>query len=293
MLLNGGLSSLTGRTATTVPQPICPRLVLQRSMDQRGPSATWLEQLEQIEQRAAAFREAVAAASDLSARVPGCPDWTIIDLLEHLGEVHRSWAAAVRAGDPSAPPSPGARGLEMPPSDSPASALLHWSAASTQELLEALREFGPERPCWTWWQERHAPRTASAVARHQVQETAVHAYDAQEAVGRPEPVPSAIALDCVDEFLAVTVGTTAARQPWPHDPAVLAIIAAEGPSWALRLASDGVAAIPSPERDCDATVRAPSPDLILALYKRVPVDVVRVDGDATLFGRFGQWLDTR
>ena len=40
-------------------------------------------------------------------------------------------------------------------------------------------------PAWVWWRD---DRTVGAIARHQVQEAAVHRWDAQSAVGTPEPL---------------------------------------------------------------------------------------------------------
>ena len=47
-----------------------------------------------IDDRSAALREAAAQAG-LAAQVPGCPDWTVSDLVAHLGEVQLFWAAVV------------------------------------------------------------------------------------------------------------------------------------------------------------------------------------------------------
>ena len=49
----------------------------------------------------------------------------------------------------------------------------------------------------SWWPESAAPLTVVTVARHQVQEAAVHAWDAQSADGKPEPIPAAAAVDAV------------------------------------------------------------------------------------------------
>ena len=69
---------------------------------------------------------------------------------------------------------------------------------STQELLDALRTTSFATPAWTWWIEN---RTVGAIARHQVQEAAVHRWDAQSAIAPPEPLAPEIAEDGVDEFL--------------------------------------------------------------------------------------------
>jgi hypothetical protein len=59
-------------------------------------------------------------------------------------------------------------------------------AASTQQLLDTLREAGSDRGCWTWWGTSQSPQNCGAVARHQLQEIAVHTYDAQLALGAPQ-----------------------------------------------------------------------------------------------------------
>jgi uncharacterized protein (TIGR03083 family) len=239
------------------------------------------ELLALIEGRSAAFREAVAAAPDLSVTVPGCPDWSLTDLVAHLGAVHRFWAATVAAGDESGPPSADQLGDREPHGD-----LLEWSAASTALLLAALRDAGPDTPCWTWWGDSEAPLTAGAVARHQVQEAAVHAYDAQESIGKAEPLPAAVAVDGVSEFLQVGLGSLGA---WPHRPARVAFQAIEGPSWTLDLSPSGARADPPASGEPVTRVQATASDLVLALYRRIPLADVRVDGDRSVAGQLTEW----
>jgi len=50
-----------------------------------------------IDERSTAFRAAVMSTPGLELQVPTCPEWTLLDLVQHLGEVHRFWAAAVNA----------------------------------------------------------------------------------------------------------------------------------------------------------------------------------------------------
>ena len=58
-----------------------------------------------IDERSTAFRAAVAAAPGLDAQVPTCPEWTLFDLVQHLGGGDRCWAAIVGAGPADAPPA--------------------------------------------------------------------------------------------------------------------------------------------------------------------------------------------
>jgi uncharacterized protein (TIGR03083 family) len=236
-----------------------------------------------VEERSAVLRDAVAAAPDLETPVPGCPEWTLRDLVAHLGRVHRFWSVVVKAGPADGPPRE-AIGDPEPHAD-----LLEWSAESTRLLLAALGEVGPDAPCWTWWAPSDAPMTAGAVARHQVEEAAVHAYDAQEAIGKPEALPAAVAIDGVAEFLLVTFG---AEGPWPYRPARVVFAAAEGPSWTLDLTPDGAQLDPPASGDPVATVHGTASDILLALFGRVPLDRLSIDGDAALIADLQRWADT-
>jgi uncharacterized protein (TIGR03083 family) len=256
------------------------------------------ELLRLIDKRSIVFRAAVASAPSLDAQVPTCPEWTLFDLVKHLGEVHRFWAAVLAAGPAAAPPAESAsQGAPAAPRER--EALLAWSAASTQQLLDALREAGPDRGCWTWWGTSQSPQTSGAVARHQLQEIAVHTYDAQITIGAPQRLPDEAALDGVDEFLSTCCAGT---DPWPHEPAIVDYHATEGRSWRLWLSADGARAtrLPTPgtipataageDPDAaDASARGTAGELVLALYGRIPVDSLELDGDRRLFDLLLAW----
>lgn len=249
--------------------------------------------LPMIDERSAAFRAAVMAAPGLDPQVPTCPDWKLLDLVQHLGNVHRFWAATVDAGPAEAPPV----GAEPQTAPQEREALLAWSAESTRQLLDALRQAGPNRGCWTWWGGSRSPQTAGAVARHQVQELMVHTYDAQITVGTAQPLPDEAALDGVDEFLTTCCEAT---DPWPHETAVIEFHATEGRSWRLSLSADGArptrlpvagAAAATGERPdvVFASARGTAAELVLALYKRIPFDSLQLEGDGHQLDLFRDW----
>jgi hypothetical protein len=174
----------------------------------------------------------------------------------------------------------------------PTGDLLEWSARSTDALLASLRAAGADGRCWTWWADSRIASTAGAVARHQVREVAVLVRDAQDAAGLPEPLPSGLAVDAVDEFLHVGFGS---MDGWPHSPARVALIAAEGRAWTLILDETGASAVRSSvgggRPEADATVSAPAGDLLLALHRRTPWDngTLRLAGDAALVRQLVVW----
>ncbi|MET9118609.1 maleylpyruvate isomerase family mycothiol-dependent enzyme [Streptomyces longwoodensis] len=244
------------------------------------------------DERASAFRAAVASAPTLDAQVPTCPEWTLYDLVHHLGGGDRFWAAVLGAGPADVPPARAIaeRAALTAPRDR--AALLDWSQESTHLLLNALREAGPQRGCWTWWGASHSPQNAGAVARHRLQETAVHTYDVQVVLGAPQPLAQQVALDGVDEFLSTCCATTAA---WPHEPTAFDFHASEGRSWRLTLDADGArpTRLPTtggaPDATPGARVSATAGDLVLYLYDRIPADGVHIDGDASLLDLLRAW----
>lgn len=204
--------------------------------------------------------EAFAAVLDggqFDNRVPPCPDWALRDLALHLGRVQRFWARTVRAGvdiDPQRPePSPVAD-----------AELAAWTRASTRELLDALRAAPPATPAWTWWRD---DRTAGAIARHQVQEAAVHRWDAQSAVGTPADLEVPVAYDGVDEFVWI------ARQL--REPAAITFVA-----------TDSGRSFPVSDAPPAVTASATASDLVLLLYGRLPADRVHVEGDRSVLDAF-------
>ena len=241
-----------------------------------------------IDERATAFRAAIAAAPSLDLPVPTCPEWTLADLVQHIGEGRRRWAATVAAGPDATSRTP-AQGDAVAPQER--EAVLAWLAASTELLLAALREAGPDQGCFTGWGATQLTDTCGSVARHQVQEIAVHTYDAQVAVGAPQPLPTEVALDGVEENLFITCFTTS---PWPHKPTAFDLHATEGRSWRHTVDGDGARTtrLPAPGEDPDAaglSIHGTASDLVLFLYERIPLDSLQLDGDPGLFDLFHAW----
>ncbi len=195
-----------------------------------------------IDERAVALRAAVTSAASPEMQVPTCPEWTLLELVQHLGNSHRRWAATVAAGPADSPPDE-AVWKSSPATPSDRDALLRWSQESTTQLLSALRAAGRDRSCWTWWGAAQSPSTSGAVARHQLQHIAVHTYDAQITVGDAQPLPDEAALDGVEEFLFTCCSGT---DPWPHEPCTVDYEATEGRSWRLSLSRTAHEPPPSP-----------------------------------------------
>ncbi|GLY44594.1 hypothetical protein Amsp01_106170 [Amycolatopsis sp. NBRC 101858] len=245
------------------------------------------EVLRLIEDRSAAFRAAIASAADLDVQVPACPDWTLRELAQHLGDGRRRQAAIVAAGPGAEPPAKtdpkGARSAPRDPE-----ALDAWLAESTELMLAELRAAGPDRGCWTWWGRSQAPQTSGAVARHQLQEIAVHTYDAQFTQGAAQPLPTNVAVEGVDEFLTTVSATSV---PWPFNPATIDLRTNEGRAWRLTLNTIGVRCddLAADAEPGDVAMRGAASELVLCFYERVGLDGLELTGDIEPVEQLAGW----
>jgi uncharacterized protein (TIGR03083 family) len=239
-------------------------------------SAFEFEQMLDAIARESHLLQSAVAGTDLDATVPSCPEWAVRDLAHHIGEVQWYWGQNVLAQNADA--RSGGK-LTAFPADTD---LLAWLGWCTYTLLGALRDAGPDAPCWAWWP---APRTAGAVGRHQAQEVAVHRWDAEgvAGAGASQPLASALAADGVPEFIEIMVGEDLGVLPG----AVTLTAIDTGESW--RVTGDGDAARSSRVSE----LRASASDLVLMLYRRLPVPDVDVVGDPMLVAALLSLADTR
>jgi uncharacterized protein (TIGR03083 family) len=240
-----------------------------------------IEHLEPLRTECDRFAAAILDA-DPAARVPCCPDWDLRDLVTHLGRVQRSWASTIRRGEDVEP---------QPPDESvrPGDDLVGWFREGAAELLAAVEEAPADRTAWTWWR---APRTAEAIARHQVQEAAVHRWDAETAAGRPGgPLDPETAADALDEFVHVSAVELHHWTPWTGGTGVveLAPTDVDATRW-VTLGTDAPVPSRKAPAGAGATLSGTASDLVLLLYRRIPLERVRVSGDAALASAFVDWI---
>ena len=221
----------------------------------------------------------VVGSSDLDRQVPSCPNWSVRDLGHHIGVEQWYWAENVRARNAD---ERSGESLTPLPSDDD---LLAWMGWCTDSLVGALAEAGPDSPCWTWWE---APRTAGAVARHQAQEVAVHRWDAEgvEVAGSGGPVPADLAADAVPEFVQIMIGPDAGVL----SGAVTLEASDVGERWLVEGATAAAARGRRPVRE--AELKATASELVLMLWRRLPVPDADVQGDPVLVASLLSLADT-
>jgi uncharacterized protein (TIGR03083 family) len=215
------------------------------------------------------------AHSDLEARVPSTPKWSLRDLAHHIGVVQWYWGQNVMAKNADE-----RSGGDLTPLPDDAD-LLAWLGWCTYTLLGALRDAGAESPCWAWWPE---PHTSGAVARHQAQEIAVHRWDAEGVAGpgTSAPLAPALATDGVPEFVEIMVGVDRSALP-----GTVTLTATDtGGSWQVG-GDPGVA-----RSGRQSELRATASELVLMLYRRLPVPDSAVEGDPALVAALLSLADT-
>ncbi|MDX6200107.1 MAG: hypothetical protein QOJ79_3258 [Actinomycetota bacterium] len=198
---------------------------------------------------------AVVAGADLSEPVAACPGWTLRELVEHLGSVHRWATSIVQTGEPQ-------RMQEQHPDD-----LGAWFAEGAEGLIATLAAADPQAQCWSFT----ADRTAGFWLRRQALETVVHRWDAERAAGEPGPIDARLAADGVEEIVTLMTPRQIAMERIPLLPATLLLHATDtGGEWVL---GDG---------DPTARVEASAETLLLLIWHRVdPGDPrVHTTGDA-------------
>jgi uncharacterized protein (TIGR03083 family) len=194
-----------------------------------------------------------------TAPVPGCPQWRLADLVWHLSEVQHFWAWVVRtrAQDWSA---------YAKPSRHPDDELIGFSTAVAADLETALAGADPAARVWTWG----PTQDVAFVLRRQAQEAVVHTADVEQVLGDVRPIPPVVGLDGLDEWLDVMVPKALPQGPPPGaHPVVLHAVDAG----AERTLFPGTRPFPI------AAMTGTAGDLLLAVWRRLPLEVLTVDGD--------------
>lgn len=214
---------------------------------------------------------AAAAGGNLDARIEHCPDWSMADLVWHLSQVHWFWNE-IASRRPLIEPDDLVR--PQRPSDE---GLLAGLLAGVEILTGTLRSADQQAPCWTWGQEENV----WFITRHQVQEAAVHHWDAVNAgAGDRWSMDPVMATDAVEEFLTHSVANP--RWPMPDAEPLGRRFDLPGTGFAV---TDGK--VPGTlELSRDQAGNSDGATALLWLYRRLPDEQVVPSEDPGLIARF-------
>ncbi len=228
-----------------------------------------------------AFRVAVLDA-DLDTRVPSCPEWTVVDLVRHLGVIYQHVAQHAVRGVTTPPEVP----IREQPGPPPGADPVAWWDERYQNVVSVLDGLDPELPAWNWAPQR---KRAGFWHRRVAHETAVHRWDAQFATINAEPIEPKLAADGISEVLDTWL--PAGRRKGPTGVAgVVGLHATDvAQDWLVRLRPDGGVALLDTDTLLDtdahrqrAAVRGSASDLLLTLYGRIGPEVLERGGDERL-----------
>src|SRR6476661_326746 len=121
--------------------------------------------------------------SALDRPVAACPGWTVLDVLAHLGVIHRRLVGMLVDGDEF-------RFLADQPPPPPADEVVAWRMATSRAALAALRASDLDGPTTSWF----GPTTVRTWLRRMMHEAAVHRWDVEAAAGAPAPFDPDVAV---------------------------------------------------------------------------------------------------
>lgn len=204
----------------------------------------------------------VIRSGDLTAPVTACPGWDVRRLVVHLGTIHR-WArhCVVHAASPAST-------KEFAPGDRD---LGEWFAEGAQEIATALREVDPDAPTWHPFP---VARVARVWPRRQALETAVHRWDAQAAIGAPEPIEPDLASDGIDEYFELAIPRLIVREHVSVPATSFHVHCTDVPGEWLVWSADGDYRMKRAHEKGDAALRGPAEAILLRLWGR---DSTRAD----------------
>ncbi|MBM2615230.1 maleylpyruvate isomerase family mycothiol-dependent enzyme [Actinoplanes sp. LDG1-06] len=209
-----------------------------------------------------------ATAQAVEAMVPNCPEWTVRDLVTHVGTGHRFATEVIATGGHVE-----YRRIEAPTDQN---AWTPWLLEGARALNEAVSSHGFTSEVWTW-HPRH--QTAGFWLRRMVHDEVIHRFDADPA---GDLAPD-LAADGVADFLLTF---EAIGKDLPGDGGTLRFRATDLPrSWHVTLTDSGITwTEDAATAGADVTVEAPVRSLLLLLNRRVPAPTVQ--GDAALWERW-------
>jgi uncharacterized protein (TIGR03083 family) len=229
----------------------------------------------------AALLAAVEHADVADRPVPSCPQWTVSDLARHLGAFYNR-ILTMAGSSPVDEQWPPLQRWEQ--AHAPQDGTIAWLGAQFAGLLAHLDSLEEYEPVWNWSPQ---PRTAGFWMRRAAHETAVHRWDAQLAIRLPEPIEAKLAGDTVTEALDTFLPAGMGRTFTGEANGLVRLTATDlGQEWRIRLHGTGVALLDVDFSPSDGSSRAEASgsasDLALALWGRVPFDVLEIAGDTEL-----------
>lgn len=224
---------------------------------------------------------------DLGKQVPSTPDWTVNQLLRHLGYAHRWADEMIREKLPEIDLSRNRAQDVAACAGETAAELGPWLMEGASSFAAALRAVDPDEMIASMG-GHPGPRLWS---RRMTHETVMHRWDAVQALGVPFEADVEVAQDTLREWTDFVLPYAFLR--WPAETAPLL-----GPDRTVHLHATDTEAefvidftgsapvVREGHEKAAVAVRGPVMDLVLAVYRRRSVEGLEVFGDRELLDLF-------
>ncbi|WP_405057630.1 maleylpyruvate isomerase family mycothiol-dependent enzyme [Kribbella sp. NBC_01505] len=225
-----------------------------------------------------------AAAAGREAVVPTAPEWTVSELVEHVGQTQH-WVAEIierRITDPTQLPTE----LAVLPAE--AGEWPAWLAESAERITSACSDDAMDAPVFNAAEDG---RTGTQFwLTSMLNEAVVHGFDAAKAAGRSVDVEPDVAAALIGNHLAMLTSATWEMRRTESAHAIrgtgetLQLVATDSGAWVVERLPEG-ATWHVGTQQADVTVSGPAQSLLLALTRRLPLAEapgLTVTGDTAL-----------
>ncbi len=158
--------------------------------------------------------------------VPWCPGWTAADAVRHTATVYLHKVASIRDGAMPTPDS------GWPPEEVRTAEPGPLLEDAYRQLEEQLDLHGPGDHAATWWPP---DQTVGFWLRRMAHETSIHRRDVESAVGAETPVAPDLAVDGIDEVLALMLAGDWSDEVVPDASGATVLLEGDGHPWAVTL----------------------------------------------------------
>jgi len=210
-----------------------------------------------------------------SEAIKECPDWSVNDLMAHVGTVYGWVTSIIESGSLERPTTP----FPTPPENDKR----EWAMNRLSTLLRTLRESDPITPVWTFGKDQNV----GFFIRRMTHETLIHMRDAESIIDESIEVDGDVACDGIDEYIDGALQRSMNPNKeflYPDGSIHLHRTDGEG-EWLIEPSGNEIV-VSRQHAKGDVAVRGSAISLLLYLWGREPQDL-EIFGEAKIADAWG------